>query len=86
MSTDLNDILNTFDTPRPHDITLTRAINTLVHSSRTINSILHHHFLDYPDQDSIRISRTWSQLWYSEFDIAVISFLWVSEKHCKPFV
>ncbi|KNF01729.1 hypothetical protein PSTG_05156 [Puccinia striiformis f. sp. tritici PST-78] len=81
MSTDLNDILNTFDTPRPHDITLTRAINTLVHSSRTINSILHHHFLDYPDQDSIRISRTWSQLWYSEFDIAVISFLWVSEKH-----
>jgi hypothetical protein len=81
---DLNDIVNTFDTPRPHHITLTSATDSLIDAYRRIKSILNNHFdslQSHPDSKHLSAARRWSELWLAQFDFATTSFLWISHNH-----
>ncbi|OAV93426.1 hypothetical protein PTTG_01589 [Puccinia triticina 1-1 BBBD Race 1] len=79
---DLSDILNTFDTPRPHHIALTTAIQSLVGSARKLNSIFNNHFdslqLD-PHLNPLGNGPIWFKLWITEFDLAMVTFIRISQ-------
>ncbi|KAA1101901.1 hypothetical protein PGT21_032740 [Puccinia graminis f. sp. tritici] len=84
---DLNDIVNTFDTPRPHQITLSSATDSLIDAFRRIKSIFNHHFdsslQSHPDSKHLSAARRWSELWLAEFDCATTSFLRISHNHIR---
>jgi hypothetical protein len=80
----LHDISRTFDCPRPHSTKLAHSMNALEKSFKNIKLILNQHVdsLDSTyEPDAQQACRQWSQLWISQYYLAIENFRWISDDH-----